>query len=231
MLRNVTPKIMRSSHDESPTMSRRATALIAARVAGFVVVAELLYVIGVIYALGFDLQAASNFGEMFGGLNVFFAGLGFVGIIITLRKEAREALEAENRQTETFKIMAQQVGLLREQIQADTAPFFHLESDSFRDDVLYVSLRNLGAPVVWVETIPRPGWREVRETRGALSTGGTIEIALEPEGASSEQCVFAARLRDRRGSIRRFAITVDRRRTPTRLDFEEKTGDDVTTTV
>lgn len=173
------------------------------------------------------LAGASNFGEMFGALEVVFSGLGFVGVILTIRTQGQDAVAAQNRQTEHLILLGRQLELLQTEIdlqrkrdEIDAGPFFRLASHEFTGNVLKLSIVNLGAPVICLDLTSANADAQVRRwSPDTLATGDVIEIDTQLKNPQEHQHSFDLLFRDRRGQQRTFRLEINRAVNPARFTF------------
>lgn len=178
------------------------------------------------------LANASNFGEMFGALEVFFSGLGFVGVILTIRTQGRDAVAAQNRQTEHLILLGKQLELLqteidlqRERDAIDAGPFFRLATHEFIGNMLKLSVTNLGAPIICLDLASvRPDAQVRRWSPDVLPAGHSLQIEAQLANPQEHRHAFDLLFRDRRGQRRVFRLEIDRRTSPPKFTFEAAPG-------
>jgi hypothetical protein len=74
---------------------------LAAKVAGFVFLAWLLWLVGAVVFTASETEGrAGLLGDFFGGFSALFGSLGFVGVVFTLYRQHQDAEAAEERRRE-----------------------------------------------------------------------------------------------------------------------------------
>ena len=119
-----------------------------------VLIIEVVYWIAVA-ALVEKPDSAGTFGDMFGALNTFFAGLAFLGVVFTIYTQVTQASDARREQTESLRLIQAEVAILREDIElqrrrdkVEAGPFFELTSCSQSGQSLDFKVKNVGAAVI-----------------------------------------------------------------------------------
>ncbi len=168
------------------------------------------------------------FGDMFGALNTFFTGLGFMGAVYVIRAQVKESLDARAEQAESFRLLQEQVAAAQKSLdmqgardRVEAGPFFELKSNSVSANELDLKLTNVGAPVICLDfkTVTQGcsvrGWYpSTLPNSGTLTAPTTIASGVKVFD-------FRMRIRDRWGTTRQFAINLDLTTGSGRLDFFE----------
>src|SRR5438552_12450071 len=130
--------------------------LVIAAVAAILIL-QVLYAVAVAGLIARP-KGPGTFGDMFGGLNTFFAGLAFAGVVFTIYSQVRDAAQTRRDQAESFGLLQQQVGALRDNVElqqlrdmVEAGPFFKLDDASFTNNILTLEMINVGAPVICLD--------------------------------------------------------------------------------
>ena len=189
--------------------------------------------IEVLYWLGVAIfvekpNSAGTFGDMFGALNTFFAGLAFSGVVFTIYIQMVYGAEARQEQAKSLEQVQAQLKLLHDDIElqrrrdrVEAGPFFQLSKTSYTSSHLELEIDNAGAPVIvkGFEVLNAgcsvKDWRPSTLTRDARFVARcSINNPNEPEYR------FRMRLRDRWGAERLFVLHLTVEQEP-KLDFWE----------
>jgi hypothetical protein len=194
---------------------------------GAVTIVEIIYWIGVAVFVE-KPDSAGTFGDMFGALSTFFAGLAFVGVIYTLYTQVMEAAEARRDQLESLGLIQSEVGLLREEVDLQrrrdhihASPFFRLISAASGGQQLDFEVENVGAPVIVKDFQVLTTGCAVRSwSPSTLPEGAHFTAPCYIPSPSPLEFNFRMVVRDRWGKLRTYDLRLETRPTG-RLDFSE----------
>jgi hypothetical protein len=173
-------------------------------------------------------DGAGAFGDMFGALNTFFAGLAFLGVICTIFMQVTAAAEARRDQSDSLRAVQTQVSLLRDDVdlqrqrdRVQAGPFFELTSCSQTGDRLDFRLKNVGAAVIVKEfAILTAGCGVHTWWPSTLPPDAEFKAPCTMPSPHPHEFRFRMGMRDRWGDFRLYELLLTT--TPTgRLDFWE----------
>jgi hypothetical protein len=215
----------------APRIGHRYVDLL--RIAGWALLVIVSVEVAYAYCIALLIGAPENagtFGDMFGALNVVFAGLGFAGVIYTIRSQGNDAVETNKRHIESLALLETEVQILRESLKTqqerdrvETGPFLRLTEERFHGGLLHLVIENVGASVLCQHIESRRVEDEVRKWEpGAFVAGTTLHVQINLADPQAKRCELTMKFRDRFGRVRQFDIALERNqanREAARLDF------------
>lgn len=188
---------------------------------------QALYAVLLLRGLG-NWGEGSAFGESFGALNAFFAGLALAGVIYTLHLQVKESRDARDENARTFGQIERQIGLLRADLELQKArdrlshaPMFRLFDNSSSAEKLNLGLENVGAPVI-VRDFRGVSGCHVQSWSPTTWAGGDKFKATCPLEHGARICKFLMEIQDRAGEVRTFGLELDLSRSPVGFQVAEK---------
>lgn len=194
-------------------MSKAKLALVAVVV---IAIVEVVYGVALWCLLGRP-ESAGIFGDMFGALNTFFAGLAFSGLVYTIYLQIKESAEARDEQAAAQKLVQQQVAALEEGLKrqarrdrVEAGPFFKFKGGASSGGILKLEVENAGAPVLVLDfrcttqgcSVGGNEWRP-----NALACGGVFTAPTNVPSNVPATITYEMKLQDRWGEERTFELT------------------------
>lgn len=180
--------------------------------------------------VAYRIESPGIFGDMFGGLNALYSGLGAVVLIYTIWLQSADASESRREQAKALHLVEQQVSFLRQDVQmkdrrdrVEAGPFFKLASNFRQNNELDLRLVNTGAPIIVLDFTCNTA--NCRVKGWSPSTLPREEEFKAPTGIPApypDRYEFAMTIRDRWGDVRYFDIRLDLGSGGARLDFWDR---------
>jgi hypothetical protein len=194
------------------SMKRAKLVLIAI---GGIILVETAYAFVLWCAMGRP-ESVGIFGDMFGALNTFFAGLAFTGLIYTIYLQIKESADAREESATAQRLVQQQVAALEEGLKrqhrrdrVEAGPFFKFVGGSSSGGVLKLQVSNVGAPVICLDfkcTTPGCAVSANQWYPSALATGDVFTAPTNVPSNVPATINYEMKLVDRWREERTFAL-------------------------